>query len=126
MPAEDAFALNDRKALAAILFLAASTNAMDVYSAVNSSPWTAESFGGDPAKAASVREYVRHALVLTSVMAVVSGYISRSWWPIVGMVLADGYMYWLYERALNRAVASQSKGFQPNGSGTPVTTYQYQ
>ena len=74
---------------AAILFLQASTNAMDVFSAVNSSPWTAENFGGDQAKSASVREYVWHGIGLTvfyiagaSILAV--GYIL----PLIYLLLS--------------------------------------
>ena len=125
MATEDAFMFKERNAFAALLFLAASTNAMDVYSAVNSSPWTAESFGGDAAKAASVREYVRHALVITSVSAVITGLIAKSWWPVFGMVLADGYMFWLYERALNRAASSGSTEWRNQG-GTRTQGMAYQ
>jgi hypothetical protein len=94
----------DRRTASALLFIGASTNALDVYSALNSSPWTAESFGGDPEKAAACREYVYHSIAVTSFYATVAAVIAKNPWPIVGMVLADGYMYWLYDRALKRAV----------------------
>lgn len=93
-----------QRELAAMLFIAASTNAMDVYSALNSSPWTAESFGGDPEKAAACREYVYHAMAVTSFYAIMGSIIARNPWPIYGFVPAAAYMYWLYWRALNRAV----------------------
>jgi hypothetical protein len=99
------------RAAAALLFIASSTNAMDVYSALNSSPWTAESFGGDPEKAAACREYVWHALAVTSFYAGAGAVIGKSPWPIIGFVPAAGYMYWLYWRALNRAVERDSKGW---------------
>lgn len=112
MAAEESF-LGDGggRALAALLFLAAGTNAMDVYSATNSSPWTAENFGGDPEKVASLREYVCHALVITSGYGIVSALIAGSWWPIVGTIFGDGYMYWLYERAIHRGMDSGSNGW---------------
>lgn len=96
------------RALGAILFISASTNAMDVYSALNSSPWTAESFGGDPQKAAACREYVYHSLAVTAFYAIGAAAIARNWWPIAGWGIAAAYMYWLYERALTRATARQS------------------
>lgn len=98
----------DNRAVAAVLFLAASTNALDVYSALNSSPWTAESFGADPEKAAACREYVLHSIAVTSFYGFTAGAIAGSWWPIIGTVLANLYMYWLYNRALGRAAARGS------------------
>lgn len=95
-------------AIAALLFIAASTNAMDVYSALNSSPWTAESFGGDPGKARSCREYVWMSIAFTSAYGLAGSLIARSFWPILGTVIADAFMWWTYERALGRAVAKGS------------------
>lgn len=111
MALEESMGLGDRRAVSALLFIGASTNALDVYSALNSSPWTAESFGGDPEKAKACREYVWHSIAVTSFYAVVAAAIANNVWPIVGMVLADSYMYWLYDRALKRAVAKGSTGW---------------
>jgi hypothetical protein len=97
------------RTLSAILFLAASTNAFDAYSALNSSPWTAESFGGDPAKEKSLREYVNHAIVITSGYGIASALIARNVWPVIGTFIADVYMYWLYMRAIRRAQARGSQ-----------------
>lgn len=105
---------NGGRALGAILFISASTNAMDVYSALNSSPWTAESFGGDPAKAKACREYVHHSLAVTAFYSLGAAAIARSWWPIWGWAIAAIYMYWLYDRALTRA---QNRG-STNWSGS--------
>lgn len=98
----------DGKALAAILFVQSSTNAMDVYSALNSSPWTAQSFGADPEKRAACMEYVYHSLVVTAFYNGTAAVLAQSWWPILGWALASGYMYWLYTRALRRAQESGS------------------
>lgn len=87
---------------AAILFMQAGTNAYDAYSAVNSSPWTAENVGGDEKKAASMREYCYHAIVITAIFSIGGATISKSWWPVIGGTMAGGYMYWLYSRALKR------------------------
>lgn len=97
--------------LAALLFMAASTNAMDAYSALNSSPWTAESFGGNPEKAKACHEYVCHAVAITTAWGIASSVIAKNPWPIIGTVLMDGYMYWLYRRALTRAVEKGSQGW---------------
>lgn len=107
MPAEEVLA-SDRRTLGALLFIAASTNVVDVFSAVNSSPWTAQSFGGDPEKAESCRRYVRHAMVIAGAYSAAAAWIARSWWPVVGAVIAETYMWYLYEEALSKAEESGS------------------
>lgn len=91
------------RALSALLFIGASTNAMDVYSALNSSPWTAESFGADPDKAKACMEYVYHSIAVTGFYAIAGALLARNVWPIAGWIIAAGYMFWLYRRALARA-----------------------
>lgn len=107
---------------AAILFLQASTNAMDVFSAVNSSPWTAENFGGDASKSASVREYVWHGVGLTIFYVVGASVLAKSPWPVVGGGITLAYMYWLYQRALTRGEARQSQGWGPAGNDASQPT----
>ena len=46
----------DKDALAALLFLSAVNETMQAYGTLNSSPWTAESFGADDRRAAALRE----------------------------------------------------------------------
>ncbi len=96
-----------QQAVSAILFLTATMNTLDAYSALNSSPWTAESFGGDPGKLASLRSYVSHAVVFSMVYAVAASVIAGSLWPIAGAATANAYLWWLYDRAAGRA---QEKG----------------
>lgn len=103
------------RAVAAILFVQSSTNAMDVYSALNSSPWTAESFGGDERKREACLEYVHHSLAVTAFYNVTAALLARSIWPLIGWALASGYMYWLYTRALARAVESGSQAWGDRG-----------
>jgi uncharacterized membrane protein len=81
----------------------AGTLAMDVYSAVNSSPWSAETFGGNEERAASCMKYVKHAIVLTGIFVLAASLISHSWWPLIGAGVAGAYMYWLYDNALSIA-----------------------
>lgn len=102
----------------ALLFIQASTNAMDVYSALNSSPWTAESFGGDPDKAKACREYVYHSMGITTFYCVSAALLAKNIWPIIGAVIAEAYMYWLYMRALRRADERGSSDWNSNTSHT--------
>ncbi len=108
----------------AILFIQASTNAMDVYSALNSSPWTAQSFGADPEKRAACMEYVHHSLAVTAFYCGAAAVLANNIWPIIGWALASGYMYWLYKRALARAVASGSTswGAASSSSSEPASS----
>lgn len=91
-----------RNATAALLFMQAGMYSLDAFSAVNSSPWTAETVGGDEKKAASMREYMYHAAMITSVFSIGGAMIAESWWPIIGGFTALAYMLFLYQRALKR------------------------
>jgi hypothetical protein len=113
----------DKRAISAILFIQASTNALDVYSALNSSPWTAQSFGADPDKRAACMEYVYHSIGVTAFYAIAAAAIAGNPWPIVGMVIADAYMYWLYSRALRRAMESGSQDWGDSGSASGNAGY---
>ena len=106
------------RVLSAILFIQSSTNSLDVFSALNSSPWTAESFAGDQAKADACMEYVRHSLVVTAFYSFSAAAIARNPWPIIGWVIASAYMYWLYNRALARGQASGSQNWSDPGYST--------
>jgi len=121
MSAFESLSLGDTQAdrgLSALLFIQASTNALDVYSALNSSPWTAQSFGADPEKRRACMEYVHHSIGVTAFYAIAAAAIAKNPWPIIGMVIADGYMYWLYTRALNRAQESGSTSWDDPGSSS--------
>lgn len=95
-------------AVSALLFVSSMSNAIDVFSATNSSPWTAENFGGDEEKVASLREYVRHAVILTGITNGIGAIVARNIWPLLGASVASGYMWWLYERAVKRGMDSGS------------------
>lgn len=99
-------------AVSALLFVSSMSNAIDVFSATNSSPWTAENFGGDPEKVDSLREYVRHAVILTGITNGVGALVARNIWPLLGASVACAYMWWLYERAVARGMASGSNGWE--------------
>jgi hypothetical protein len=99
------------RAVGALLFMTSAMTTLDAYSTLNSSPWTSENFGADPEKAESCREYVRHAVVFSSVYAVLSSVIAGNWWPVVGSAASNAYLVWLYERALKRGATSGSDGW---------------
>jgi hypothetical protein len=97
---------------AATLFLIGYYEFFNLVGALNSSPWTAESFGGDPGKNESARRYVKHAVVngvLASGAGVLIGGMS---WPLIGTAAAAAYTWWIYDQALRKAEVTQSVGFQ--------------
>jgi hypothetical protein len=100
-----------RGPVAAVLFLQSAMVSMDVMSALNSSPWTSENFGADPEKAKTSREYVMHSVGVSTAFCVSSAVIAGSWWPIVGAVVTNGYLFWIYDRALKRGAACGSTGW---------------
>lgn len=100
---QDQSLIEIRRAFSAMLFMDGAIYALDAFGGVNSSPWTAESFGGDQQKADSCREYVFHAIGQGIGFSVIAAMIGDTLWPIIGMALECGYMFWLYQRALRRA-----------------------
>ncbi len=85
---------------------------------MNSSPWTAESFGGDPGKAESARRYVKHAIVNGTIASGLGVVIGGMWWPLIGTSMAAAYTWWLYDKALRKAALSGSVGWEsPSGQG---------
>lgn len=101
----------DGRALAALLFMTSAMMTLDAYSTFESSPWTAENFGADPIKAQSCREYLMHAVGYSMLYATASSYLAKSWWPLVGASISNGYLVWLYLRALDRGKAAGSTGW---------------
>lgn len=85
--------------------------AFEVFSAHCSSPWTSESFGGNPEKADSARRYVRRSIVVTEVLGVGGLLLTRSWMPLIATTIVSGYMYWTYEVALNKAASTGSQSW---------------
>lgn len=105
-----------RNALAAVLFLQAGMVSFDAMSTVNSSPWTAESFGADPRRLASLNKYVNHAIGISTAYCVVASFLARSPWPLVGSLIANLYLYWLYDQAVRAAQAAGSDAWA-DGTG---------
>jgi hypothetical protein len=104
--------------LAALLFITGYYEFFNLAGAFNSSPWTAESFGGDPAKNASARRYVRKTVIRGVLVTGAGVVISGSWWPLIGTTLAAADTWWTYDQALAVAASTGSAGFQePSGQG---------
>ena len=95
-----------RSEIAALLFLTASMNTLDAYSTLNSSPWTAESFGADERRAKALKEYVAHAVAYSAIYSLIAAYVAKgrtaTYAILGGMLLTNGYLVWLYMRASRR------------------------
>lgn len=105
-----------KRSVSAVLFMQAGMYTLDAYSTLNSSPWTAESFGADDARAQSLKEYVKHACVYSSLYCAGSAYLAQSWWPIAGAVVNNVYLIWLYNRASQRGKMAGNAGWA-DGTG---------
>jgi len=102
-------------AVAALLFLAAINETAQWYGSLNSSPWTAESFGADDRRARALREYVAHAVVASMVTAGVAAFVARgktaTWAILAGATATNVYLVWLYARASVRGREAGSAGW---------------
>ena len=101
------------RALGAVLFSQAVIYTLDTWGTLHSSPWTAETFGTDPRKAAAVRKYMVKAVVVSSGIGIVSAWAARSAWPVVGVLGMNAYLWHTYTAAI--ATAQDSSG-EPTGS----------
>lgn len=99
------------RSVSAVLFLTSAMTTLDAYSTLNSSPWTSENFGADPEKAKSCREYVVHAIVFSLAYSIAGSVIAGNAWPLVGTVVTNAYLYWLYDRALKRGAVAGSNNW---------------
>ena len=88
---------------------------MDVYSATNSSPWTAFKFANDKDAEEALWYYVKHAIAITGVINIGGAIIARSWIPIIGATLASAYMYWLYYDAVEKGKEKETTSWQAEG-----------
>ena len=102
-------------ALAALLFMTSSMNTLDAYSTLNSSPWTAESFGADERRSKALKEYLAHAVGYSMAYAAAAAYIAHG--PqltaviLAGAVISNTYLVWLYLRASKRGREAGSAGW---------------
>jgi hypothetical protein len=102
-----------KRGLAGVLVLQAGQYTMDVMSTLQSSPWTAENVGADAEKVASLRHYLNNALVVSTAYCAGAAYLAESWWPIIGSVVNNAYLLYIYNSAIKRAQDAAVKGAQP-------------
>lgn len=79
--------------------------ALDAMSTLNSSPWTHETFGGDPGKAQSAQRYVRMSIVTSTGLAVLSSAIMGSISPLVGSAVGNAGLFYVYWQAGSKAAS---------------------
>ena len=79
--------------------------AYDCMSTLNSSPWTHETFGGDPGKAESAQHYVRLAIVRSTALAVLTSALMGTLTPLIGASVANADLFYVYHRAKTKATA---------------------
>jgi hypothetical protein len=77
--------------------------AYDAMSTLNSSPWTHQTFGGDPGKAESAQHYVRLAIASSTALAALTSWLMQSWAPLAGCTVANGQLFYVYWRAGQKA-----------------------
>ena len=111
-PARKESGKDSAKTAAAVgMFLVASAESFNIFSAMNSSPWTAENFGADERRANSAKEYVIIACLANEALGVGASLIGRSPWPLVGTTAVSGFMCFIYWRALQRGKDAGAEGW---------------
>jgi len=110
---------------AAILFLGAINETMQAYGTLNSSPWTAESFGADDRRAAALKEYVSHAVGFSLITGGMAAYIARgkmaTYSILGGVIITNVYLVWLYRRASRRGRDAGSSNWANADTGPTQT-----
>jgi hypothetical protein len=87
----------------------------EIMSALNSSPWTAENFGADEAKAKSSWSYTMQGCGINVALGVGASVLTETWWPLIGTSAVSVYMAWTYHKALARGMASGSTSWDNMG-----------
>jgi hypothetical protein len=104
--------------IGAVLFLNGYYEFFNLAGAFLSSPWTMESFGGDPGKSDAARKYVRKTIVRGVAVSGAGVMISGMWWPLIGTAIAAVDIWWTYNSALAKAESAGSVSWQsPSGQG---------
>ena len=105
-------------AIGAVLFINGYYEFFNLAGAFLSSPWTMESFGGDPGKNKSARGYVRKTVVRGALVSGAGVLISGMWWPLIGTAIGAVDLWLTYNGALSRSEETGSVSWQsPSGYG---------
>lgn len=93
------------------LFMVAAAESFNIFSAMNSSPWTAENFGADEEKAKSCKYYVIVSVLANTGLGYGASLLAGNMWPLIGTLLVSFFMVWIYWRALDRGMKANSTGW---------------
>ncbi len=95
----------NNRALQGLGFASGVYIAYDTMSTLNSSPWTHQTFGGDPGKAESAQHYVRLAIVRSTALALMTSVLMGSLTPLIGCSIANVDLFYVYHQAKLKATA---------------------
>jgi hypothetical protein len=98
--------------IGALLFINGYYEFFNLAGAFLSSPWTMESFGGDPGKNESARGYVKKTVARGALVSGAGVLISGMWWPLIGTAIGAADLWLTYNGALNRSVKTGSVGWE--------------
>lgn len=104
----------ESKGIIGLGFAAGIYIAYDAMSTLNSSPWTHETFGSDPSKAASAQQYVRLAIISSTALSGLTSWLMRSYSPLAGTTVANVqlfYVYWNAKRKAEERTTGSSRSF---------------
>jgi hypothetical protein len=101
------------------LFTIAAAESFNIFSALNSSPWTAENFGADERKAQSCKEYVAIAVAVNAAMGLAASKLAGDYWPLLGTTVVSVLMILLYWRALHRGLNAGAAGWTNDQAAAP-------
>ncbi len=102
------------------LFMVATMESFNIFSAMMSSPWTVRNFGADEEKAAASRLYVWLSVFSNEVLGIGASLLSLNAWPFLGTSVASVYMWLIYRSALKKGMEEGSTGWK----NAPVTNGQ--
>src|ERR1700722_4287652 len=73
--------------------------AYDCMSTLNSSPWTHQTFGGEPGKAEPSQHPLPLAIAPSPALAVLTSWIMGDLSPLLGASVANADLFWVYWKA---------------------------
>jgi hypothetical protein len=98
------------RALSAILLMQGYRDVMDTASTLQSSPWTTENVGADEDMADSMKFYMWQTTVSSAVVGIVGSAVAGSVWPLAGTIIGTAYIWYIYQRALKKAIDKNAQG----------------
>lgn len=105
------------------LFMVAAAESFNIFSAMNSSPWTAENFGADKQKADSCKRYVAISIVANEALGLGASLLAHNWWPLVGTTAVSGFMWYIYYDALKKGAETNSTGWGSGNGNSSIVDF---